>query len=138
MWLMPLPWPACGTSPVSPVDSVAPAVAAYTYRLCLSLPAFTKTASIPNVELQLKLAEENDETVIDPNPGTLIVSLPGGSLLTSSQGWPPPKTPSKSSQVGLPSLIGIGVTDAANTDEVLGPTSAAVVIPATRSHDSRR
>src|SRR5688572_417255 len=107
MWLIPLPEPACGLRPVSPVDS-----GLYTYRLCLSLPALTRTASTPMFDVQLKLpgVPLDDWTkleIVTVRVPSLTWLLPGGSDFSSVQA---PKSP----QVGLLSLeIGVGVTLAA-------------------------
>jgi hypothetical protein len=110
----------------------------------LSLPAFTSTASMPKVDDQLKLPGVPDDDwvklviVIVPKPATVIVSLPGGSDLASSQVCPPPWLTAKSAQVGLELLlIGTGVTDAAWT-VAPGANSATDMSESTISHENRR
>ena len=99
---------------------------------------------MPNVELQLKLPGVPDDDcvklviVIVPKPATVIVPLPGGSDLVSSQVWPPPYKAANSTQVGLASLLtGIGATEAAWA-VAPGANIATVSRDRTSSHDSRR
>ena len=72
--------------------------------LSLPSPVLTKTASMPNVELQLKLSPLAAVMVIVPAAVTTVSPVAGDlSSLASFQLWPPPNSTWKSLQVWLPS-----------------------------------
>jgi hypothetical protein len=100
----------------------------------LVLPAFTKTASTPMFELQsnepgVPLLEFWKFVIVTLSVPSPNVPLPGGSTFNSVQ--PALKSP----QVGLPELIGVGVTDAAWT---LGAKAESASIAAADSQPAVR
>jgi hypothetical protein len=110
-------------------------------------PVLKKTASMPNVDVQLKVCVPLFHVAVMEPGANVNVPLAGGSIFTCSHTWPPPNSPSKSSQVGLPArdwwVVEVwtewpGPGGWAPTGPATGPTRARVVIPATASQPRRR
>jgi hypothetical protein len=107
----------------------------------LSLPAFTKTASTPMLELQSKLpgvplSEATKLLIVNDRVPSVVVPFLRSAPWIFSSSQVALLSSAKSAQVGLPVLMGVGVTDAAKADGANAETAsiaAADIQPAVRT-----